>query len=725
MATNELQAVITADISGLESGLKKAQKLQTDYAKSISNTQKDIADNIAISKQYEKAIDQLNKELRDGTISQKDFQKQLQRIQRDEKETQVETANLRKELSRLKRDQKDLAATSTTAAKGMGGLGKSTANATPTVIEFSRVIQDAPYGIQGVANNIQQLTTNFGYLKQSAGGTLPALKALAGSFLGPAGIVFAVSTITSLLVSYGDKLFSSKSDTEKLADETEKAAKKMQSFVDSLSDVAKANLEGSKSAAEEIIKLTSLRRQIEDTTNSTDLRLDGIKRLRSEFGGYFKNISDEALLNGTAAKSYDVLTNSILKRAKSTAATNILVENAEKELDIAAKLDDLKTKAAAKELELSKKLSAEDLKKFKALQASEEGSNKLVAGTKESLELQKDINATLKEEAALREELSKIEASNLQLEATVKANEVIIPEIKPTVDEKAAQKELDRLKKIAEKRADVDLTIASELKPESGGTIEKYIDLKRDEFGKVVRDRFGKAIKTEVDVGLEGLEIPDLKIPKVDTTGYVESLLAAQAAAQTFQEVTAPVFSAVASEIGKTFQTNSEIVNAAINSIISAGAKMLQELIVQSIAASGIKTATATKDIAVNQAVSTSNAVTAASSTAAASGPAAAFLLPALIGAAIGFIAASFAGIKFAHGGIVPGGSFTGDKIPAMLNSGEMVLNAGQQKNLFDILNNNLSSLQNRSADNSNLVATTVLRGSDLYLTIEREKRKR
>lgn len=42
---------------------------------------------------------------------------------------------------------------------------------------------------------------------------------------------------------------------------------------------------------------------------------------------------------------------------------------------------------------------------------------------------------------------------------------------------------------------------------------------------------------------------------------------------------------------------------------------------------------------------------------------------------------------KFATGGVVPGVSFTGDKVPAWLNSGEMILNGGQQANLFRMLN--------------------------------------
>ena len=43
---------------------------------------------------------------------------------------------------------------------------------------------------------------------------------------------------------------------------------------------------------------------------------------------------------------------------------------------------------------------------------------------------------------------------------------------------------------------------------------------------------------------------------------------------------------------------------------------------------------------------------------------------------------------KFADGGIVQGTSFYGDNIPAFVNSGEMILNRGQQSNLFKLVQN-------------------------------------
>ena len=42
----------------------------------------------------------------------------------------------------------------------------------------------------------------------------------------------------------------------------------------------------------------------------------------------------------------------------------------------------------------------------------------------------------------------------------------------------------------------------------------------------------------------------------------------------------------------------------------------------------------------------------------------------------------------FANGGIVGDNSYIGDKVLARVNSGEMILNQKQQKNLFSMLNN-------------------------------------
>lgn len=94
-------------------------------------------------------------------------------------------------------------------------------------------------------------------------------------------------------------------------------------------------------------------------------------------------------------------------------------------------------------------------------------------------------------------------------------------------------------------------------------------------------------------------------------------------------------------------------------------------------------------------------AIAAATAAAAATGPAAPITTPLFIaemtGIVGGVIASTIAniqqaknilgGAKFATGGIVGGNSYSGDRVPAMVNSGEMILNKEQQSRLFNMVN--------------------------------------
>lgn len=68
-------------------------------------------------------------------------------------------------------------------------------------------------------------------------------------------------------------------------------------------------------------------------------------------------------------------------------------------------------------------------------------------------------------------------------------------------------------------------------------------------------------------------------------------------------------------------------------------------------------------------------------------GPPLGFAFGAIAAAAMAAQAAQIVGLKFANGGVVPGTSFTGDRVSANVNSGEMILNRQQQATLFDIAN--------------------------------------
>lgn len=69
---------------------------------------------------------------------------------------------------------------------------------------------------------------------------------------------------------------------------------------------------------------------------------------------------------------------------------------------------------------------------------------------------------------------------------------------------------------------------------------------------------------------------------------------------------------------------------------------------------------------------------------------------------------------SYAGGGIIPGSSYSGDRLLAHVNSGEMILNQKQQKNMFDLLDHG-------AINNGKQVLVTgdvKVRGSDLYITM-------
>ena len=115
--------------------------------------------------------------------------------------------------------------TAQTANSLQNKLSIGSNQATQSLTNLSRIAQDAPYGFIGIANNINPLVESFGRLKGETGTTGGALKALGAALTGPAGIGLAVGVASSLLVTFGDRLFGAgkaaektKSDADKLKD---------------------------------------------------------------------------------------------------------------------------------------------------------------------------------------------------------------------------------------------------------------------------------------------------------------------------------------------------------------------------------------------------------------------------------------------------------------------------------------------------------------------------
>ncbi|CAB4144085.1 hypothetical protein UFOVP462_15 [uncultured Caudovirales phage] len=125
-------------------------------------------------------------------------------------------------------------------AKKTGDAMKNTLNAGAnqagqSIQNLSRVVQDAPFGFIGIANNINPLIESFGRLKAETGSTGGALKALAGGLTGAGGLGLAVSLVTTV-VSFAqigfDRWTGATKKSKEAIDEAKKSAEDFAKSID-------------------------------------------------------------------------------------------------------------------------------------------------------------------------------------------------------------------------------------------------------------------------------------------------------------------------------------------------------------------------------------------------------------------------------------------------------------------------------------------------------------
>lgn len=161
---------------------------------------------------------------------------------------------------------------------GMKSLTNETGKANIALVNFGRVVQDAPFGLIGIANNIDPLLTSFQSLKRETGSSQAAFKALAASLTGPAGIAIAISTITSALIAFGPKI----ADFLNGVSESEKA----------LQEIAGTTAETFRKAQLEFEKLSNVITSGYSTYDQQKKALDDINQSLSAYGLQIKNVSD-------------------------------------------------------------------------------------------------------------------------------------------------------------------------------------------------------------------------------------------------------------------------------------------------------------------------------------------------------------------------------------------------------------------------------------------------
>jgi len=329
------------------------------------------------------------------------------------------------ELNQTEKDLVGLGNSVDKAAAKIRTLPTATGQATSTLTNFSRVVQDAPFGLIGIANNIDPLVTSFNQLKATTGSTGGAFKALIGQLAGPAGIALAISTTTSLLIAFGDRLFSSGSAAKELAEQSKKVAEAQQAIVENI---------GQERA--EVDKLIILLKSENTTRGQKETILNKLKQINPQYFGDLKNeagLVDNltiAYRKYTASlvarsevaaltKELEAISTEILKLEKAGATTEVIDLGLQRGLDGRLQTTKLLTKEQQAQLNLNTQLSAQLRERQRILDA--------IAGKEAALV--DDIKIPVKE--------AKVEPQKVKLSlptiTTIGDNEIEIPPIEQEV----------------------------------------------------------------------------------------------------------------------------------------------------------------------------------------------------------------------------------------------------------------------------------------------------
>ena len=585
---NELQIRLTADIQGLQSALAKAkQTLKSFETETSTDSEKS---NVGFRRKIG-LIEQLNakaKQLK-VSLSQATNEQQIAIFN-----AQLEQTNI--ELTRLNALGKSFSAP---AVKSFDNLKRSSGAATGSAIAFSRIIQDAPFGIIGVANNIQNFGEQFAALGGKAATAGQKLSAFFSALITPANLaILAVSALTAAWQAYSLGLF----DAEKATDEVKKS---IDAYRESLTESQSSQLEGIKNSNDEIIKLNALKDIIEDETLERSKRLKAIEQVNQISPDLFKNLSTEAILAGKVGDAYEKVTRLLIAKATAEADIQKVVSLNEEERLL---------KTNEKNIEVLNKISEieERVNRFR-----KQGQEEVAIANENSIRYLQNQNpevARLLEIESQRELLTKSISDNLKiaLDETTKTTQ-----------------QAEELKRIFE---DINAIPAIGL-PRSGDREALLKQFKRLQEG-------GK-------VGTTGQEFITSEINKVKEAGIITERPLGNLTEQLQEEapkiqdeigIIVDAFSSLGAGIAASLNIGDRALRGFVTTLLSQTPKIIGAIIAKSQATRAAQD----KENASNLQLATGNAVVSGTEAAKGLGPIGLALLPVFIAGAVALVSSAF-----------------------------------------------------------------------------------
>ena len=516
-------------------------------------------------------------------------------------------------------------------------------------------------------------------------------------------------------------------------DKASEAAKKLNN------EMHDASVQGAKDAQSDITKLNLLYRATQNVNLKMNDRVKAVKDLQRLYPAYFGNLTQEQILAGKASDAYKKLRDDIIACAQARAYEKKIGELAEQNID----LDD-QIKKQEKLVKLTKKQAAD-------AKSAENGQVYGTAGVNmSSMNASRAVSAYEKEKKKL-EELNKQKAANIKQQEEYAAS---IDKLTPAVNRIDANNNNKGGGSKTETKTDIDLL-------PKGNKLDRQLDVWFKDFNKKIASKTKESAEMNKGVAnidfitspqqIQGTENAIQQALQVDDITFDFSALpeAMQAAADEAIKSLDRLSEAMAiagqqrakfmaagdtkgvEEMDKQLATltedynkqseevgnyvkRSEEVNNLADSFKSVGDSVgalggLFGALGDATDDAGMKTMGIIAETLATMALSFANALKSCSTWYewVAFGVTGMTQLVSMVSQIKQLTAGGYA-----EGGIVPGNSFAGDKVMAMVNSGEMILNTNQQKNLFDMLN----GITGTGISSSKIELIGKIRGKDLLL---------
>ncbi len=302
-------------------------------------------------------------------------------------------------------------------------------------------------------DELKKARVEYELLKKSGQTATPVFKQVLGSlFSWQTALVVGIT----LLSSYGGEI-------TKWIGSLFDARKEIDYLKQFQEDLNKAQKEGVEKAQDEAVKLDILYKAAVNLNKPMGERKKAVEELKKQYPSYFKNISDENILAGKAADSYQRLSNAILASAKARAVQDRLVEQAKQKLDLEEKLADLESKR--EKAEARKRREEATLAKIPA--SAGEGYDfqaRIVA------KAQSNVESLDKEIGSLLNQLYQADKASKEIASSINIGDVTFD---PHSADKASDDLMQYMKGIRSKMADLSVSLIEDEHQRNIAAIEK------------------------------------------------------------------------------------------------------------------------------------------------------------------------------------------------------------------------------------------------------------